>query len=213
MIKINKKISIFGTGGLGKESLLCLTDSLLETNYKINDIANFVVSDDHFSDTELMGVPIIPLSDFNHKEFDIIIALGDPDMRKEVFKLLPKESTFATIIHPSVKVPNSTKVGEGSILTAGSIISLDTEIGKHAHINLNSTIGHDCLIGDFFTASPGVNISGNCNIGDSVTFGTNSAVRQGVSICSNVTIGMGSIVIANIDKKGTYFGNPSRKMR
>jgi sugar O-acyltransferase (sialic acid O-acetyltransferase NeuD family) len=212
MIDNEKKICILGAGGFGREVLCCVIDVIATTNLKIEDIACFMVSDEHFKDDKIMGVDVIPQSKFDPNLFNVVIAIGDPCARKRVVESLPPKTTYTTIIHPSAVISDWVEIGEGSIVTAGTILTCNIKIGKHAHLNLHTTIGHDCIVGDFFTTGPAANISGNCNFGDCVYFGTNSTVRQGVKICDNVTIGMGGVVVKDITEKGVYIGNPLKKL-
>jgi len=212
LIKIKNKISIFGTGGFGQETFICLSDILSQTNYDIKEIVNFIVDDRYYNRDKLLGISILPLSEFNPNDSELVIGIGNPQIRKKIVEQLPNNTKFSSIIHPSVKIPNSTKIGDGCIITSGSIISVNVNIGNHSQLNFNSIIGHDCIIGDFFTTAPSVNINGNCKIGKNVYMGTNCAIRQNISICDNAIIGMGSVVIKDITQEGTYFGNPSRKI-
>lgn len=209
---MKKKICIFGTGGFGRETLCCLIDSIAGTGQKIKDAACFMVDDEYFTDTEIMGIEVIPKSKFDEDLYEVVVSIGDPVFRKKVVQNLPMTTKYATIIHPSVIMSKWLEVGEGSIITAGCILTCNIHIGKHAHLNLQTTIGHDCVIGDYFTTAPGVNISGNCTFGDSVYMGSNVAIREKITICDNVIIGMGGIVVKNISESGVYVGNPVKKL-
>jgi sugar O-acyltransferase (sialic acid O-acetyltransferase NeuD family) len=210
----SKKICIAGTGGFGRETLCCLIDSLQlhGKELKIEDIACFMVSDNHFKEETIMGATVIPQSKFDPLLYEVVVAIGDPKVRRQMVDSLPKETKYATIIHPSVVMSKWVDIGAGSIITAGTILTCNIKLGKHAHLNLHTTIGHDCVIGDYFSTTPGVNISGNCTFGDNVYFGTNSSVREKIKICDNVTIGMGGVVVKNIDAAGVYVGNPLKKL-
>jgi sugar O-acyltransferase (sialic acid O-acetyltransferase NeuD family) len=212
MIDQGKKICILGTGGFAREALCCLIDKIGTTHVKIEDIACFLEIDEQIKDSKIMGVDVIPQSTFDPALYDVVVAIADPALRKRVVASLPSQTTYTTIIHPNVVMSEWVEIGEGSIVTAGTILTCNIKIGKHAHLNLHTTIGHDCVIGDFFTTAPGANISGNCLFGECVYFGTNSAIRQGVKICSNVTIGMGGIVVKDIVEEGVYIGNPLKKL-
>jgi sugar O-acyltransferase (sialic acid O-acetyltransferase NeuD family) len=207
-----KKICIFGAGGLGREVLCCLIDGIATTNLKIEEIACFMVSDEYFTENKIMGVDLIPQSKFDPNLYNIVVAIGDPSARKRLVDSLPLQTTYTSIIHPSAVISKWVEIGEGSYIAAGTILTCNIKIGKHAHLNLHTTIGHDCIIGDFFTTAPAANISGNCHFGECVYFGTNSAVREGVKICDNVTIGMGGVVVKNINEEGVYIGNPLKKL-
>lgn len=212
MINNEKKICILGAGGFGREVLCCLIDGISSTKLKIEETVCFMVSDEHYKETNIMGIEVIPQSMFDPAIYNVVIAIGDPTSRKRVVDNLPPQTTYTSIIHPSAVICDWVEIGEGSIITAGTILTCNIKIGKHAHLNLHTTIGHDCIIGDFFTTAPAANISGNCNFGDCVYFGTNSAVRQGVKICDNVTIGMGGVVVKDITEEGVYIGNPLKKL-
>jgi sugar O-acyltransferase (sialic acid O-acetyltransferase NeuD family) len=207
----NKKICIIGASGFGREVLCCLIDSIQNTDYKIADIACFMEKDD-FGATNIMGIEVIKDSDFNPALYDVVVGIGDPATRKKVVESLPAGTTFTSVIHPSAVISKWVEIGEGAVITAGTIITCNIKIGTHAHLNLHTTIGHDCNIGNYFTTAPGSNISGICTFGDCVYFGTNAAVRQGVNICNNVTIGMGGVVVKDIDEQGVYVGNPLKKL-
>lgn len=212
MISQEKKICIVGTGGFAKEVLCCLIDTLSNQDLPISEIACFMVGDEDFKESRLMGIKVIPQSAFDPTLYRVVVGIGDPAARKRAVEKLPGNTEFTSIIHPSVVMSQWVTIGTGSVITAGTILTCHVEIGKHAHLNLHTTIGHDCIIGDFFTTTPATNISGNCNFGECVYLGTNSATRQGVSICSNVTVGMGGIVVKDIVEPGVYVGSPAKMM-
>lgn len=207
-----KKICIIGTGGFGKETLCCLIDVYASETTKAADFACFMVDDLFYKESEVMGIKVIRRSEFDVSLYNVVVAVGDPIARKKIVESLPKETTYATIIHPTVVKSEWVNIGEGSIITAGVILTCNIDLGKHTHLNLNSTIGHDCKAGDYFTTAPAVNISGNCSIGNCVYIGTNVSIREKVSICDNVVIGMGSVVLKNIAEAGVFVGSPLRKL-
>lgn len=207
-----KKICIVGTGGCGRDVLCCYADTLPSKEVNLNDHVSFMVGDDYFVEHNIMGVDVIPQSKFDPSSYDVVVAIGDPLLRKKMVESLPPETSYATIIHPSVILSRWVHIGEGSVLAAGTILTCNINIGKHAHLNLQTTIAHDCILGDYFTAAPAVHISGNCVIGDCVYFGTNSSVKHRIKIANEVIIGMGGVVVKDIYEAGVYIGNPVSKL-
>ena len=209
-----KNICIVGIGGFAREALCCLIDSMAfeNPNFVFEDNVCFMIKDEDIVDQKIMGINVIPQSSFDHNLYDVFVAIGEPNVRQKVVQSLPKETTYLSIIHPSAVISKWVEIGEGSIVTAGTVITCNVKIGKHAHLNLNTTIGHDCVIDDFFTTAPGTNISGICKFGKCVYFGTNTAVKQGINICDYVTIGMGGVVVKHINEQGVYIGSPVKKM-
>jgi sugar O-acyltransferase (sialic acid O-acetyltransferase NeuD family) len=211
-INQNKKVCIYGIGGFGREVLCCIIDSIKGTSIAIEDIACFMVDDEYFIEDKILGINVIPFSKFNASALNVVVAIGNPELRKKMVEKLPPNTSFATIIHPNVVMSKWVEIGEGSVITAGSILTCNIKIGKHAHLNLQTTIGHDCVIGDYFTSAPSVNISGNCTLGECVYLGTKAATREKINICDRVTIGMGGIVLKDITEAGTYIGSPVKKL-
>lgn len=186
-------LAIIGAGGFARE---------VECWAKKMSICTFYAED------KFAGGHIKPLSWFNPKKERAVIAIGDPIQRQRIAEALPKETEYATLIHPSVIIldPEEVTIFDGTIICAGSIITTNVKLGRHTHINLNTTIGHDCELGNYFTTAPGANISGNVTTGSNVYIGTNASIRQKVTITDNVTIGMGAIVLNDINDSGTYTG-------
>ena len=198
------KKGIIGAGGFGREIYWSLPLA-----QRVNTV--FFVDDSYWDGTNPL---ILPLSKFNTSEYEVCVAIGDSFDRKKVVDSLPLDAKFFTHIHESVIIlDKNIKIGKGSIICAGSILTTNIEIGNHCHLNLDTTIGHDTVIGDYFTTAPGAKISGNCNIGDCVYFGTNSSTKQKVNICDDVVVGLNAGVVKDITESGVYVGSPAIKMK
>ena len=155
-----------------------------------------------------------PLSEFNPKEYAIMVAVADSRDRFDIIQRLPKETKYFTWVHPTVLImDNNIEIGEGSFVGAYSILTTNIKIGKHAILNRGNHIGHDCEIGDYFSAMPGAIVSGNVKIYDLVYMGNNSSIREKLSIHSLVTIGMNSAVVKHIESPGVYGGVPTKNIK
>jgi sugar O-acyltransferase (sialic acid O-acetyltransferase NeuD family) len=195
------KKAIIGSGGFGREVRALILDN------NPHDIVDFFVDDKYVDDISQ------PISNLNINEYEVIIAIGDPLIRKKIVNSLPKNTKYFKVIHKSVQIlDNNIEIGDGSIICSNSILTTNIKIGKHCHLNLQTTIGHDVIIGDFFTTAPGAKISGDCNIGDCVYIGTNSSIREKIYICNDVTIGLNAGVVKDILESGTYIGVPAKKI-
>lgn len=198
------KKGIIGAGGFGREVYWSLNP--IERNKTV-----FFVDDVYWDGSD---EKILPLSLFETDKYEVIVAIGDPNHRKRIIDKLPRSTMFFTHIHPSVQIlGNNVKIGEGSIICAGSILTTNITLGKHSHLNLQTTIGHDCTIGDYFTTAPGVKVSGNCLIRDLVYIGTNASIKEKITICDSVTIGLNTGVVKDIYEPGTYVGTPAKKIK
>lgn len=120
---------------------------------------------------------------------------------------------FVTLIDPSVIMSEWLEVGQGSIICAGSILTVNISIGKHVIVNLDCTIGHDAVIEDFCTLYPSVNLSGNTKLNNFVELGTGSQIIQGIIIEEDVIVGAGSVVVRNLPPNCTAVGSPAKPIK
>jgi len=192
--------AIIGAGGFAREIQAAMGLS-----------CKFFVDDEYYQENQ---DNILPLSQFDENEYEVVVAIGDPKDRSDMIQKLPKNTKYFTYIHPTViTLGNDIEIGEGSIICAGCILTTNIKIGKHAHLNLQTTIGHDCRIGDHFTTAPGVKVSGNCKIGDMVYLGTNSSIKEKITVSKLTTIGSNATVVKDIQESGTYVGVPAKKIK
>ena len=125
-----------------------------------------------FVDDKYVTSETYPLSKFDPKEYNLMIAIADSKHRYNIIKRLPKETQFFTFIHPTaIIMDNNIEIGEGSFIGAYSILTTNIKIGKHAILNRGNHIGHDCRIGDYFSAMPNSVVGGNVTIGNKVYLG------------------------------------------
>lgn len=144
----------------------------------------------------------------------VICAVGNAIVRKNIInKLKQMNVKFATVIDPSVIMSETVEIGEGTIICAGSIITVDVKIGEHVIINLDCTIGHDDIIDNYVTIYPSVNVSGNVHVGECCEIGTGAQVIQGKDITKQTVLGAGAVVIREINESGTYVGSPAKKVK
>jgi len=141
----------------------------------------------------------------------LFIAISDPTKRKRVFDHVSNIGlTPDTYIHPSVIIGQRTKIGIGCIIQPNVIISNDIVIKDSVFINCNTNIGHNVVIGNYSSLMVNISIGGHCQIGDNVLIGSGANLRPNIKVFSGTTIGIGSVVIRDILKGGSYFGNPAK---
>jgi sugar O-acyltransferase (sialic acid O-acetyltransferase NeuD family) len=161
-------------------------------------------------DIPVIGLPEI-LSEKKYKDIFVINNITkDPETRELTTKqLLKYTSNFATLVHPSV-ITKYCKIGKGTIIHEGSIISPGTIIGDHNAIMLRTTVAHDNIIGNYCFIGPGVILNGQITLGDSVNIGSGSIVLPRITIGNRVKIGAGSLIGENIPDNLFVMGNPPR---
>jgi len=164
---------------------------------------------------ELCGYPILSsMKVFDKAPFKdarVICATGDPlTKQKLVKKAAARKLKFFSLVHPSVTIHRSCKVGEGVNLFASSILSACCRIGDHVSVNYMCSINHDCIISDFVTLAPGVKIGGSCMVGPHVFLGINACVIHGITIGRWAIVGAGATVIKDVSASTVAAGNPAK---
>jgi sugar O-acyltransferase (sialic acid O-acetyltransferase NeuD family) len=202
---IAQPLCIVGTGGFARE-VLFIAESL---GYR--EIV-CCAKGSTGPKTSLAGWPVIYDAELREKldYYQIIVAIGDPSVRALAVSSLGDSARFQTLVHPNAVVGPRVSLGEGTIVTAGCVLTCDVEVGAHVHINLRVSIGHDALIRDFCTLSPGVSVSGNVTLESGVYVGTNACLREGLTVCARSVLGMGSVLTRSIDEAAVWVGNPAR---
>jgi sugar O-acyltransferase (sialic acid O-acetyltransferase NeuD family) len=145
---------------------------------------------------------------------DIVIAIGTPALRQRIAEQLQRNSAlhFPNLVHPSVELDASVRLGRGNAIPKGVTFTCDTVIGDFNVFGCNATIGHDDRIGSFNVINPGCNVSGWVTLGDACLLGTGSQVLERLSIASNTTLGAGAVLTRSANEAGVYVGVPARRV-
>jgi sugar O-acyltransferase (sialic acid O-acetyltransferase NeuD family) len=208
-----KKLVLIGAGGFGRE-VAWLVDRINQHS-PTWELLGFVDDDVSKVDTMFYNLPIIGNVEWlNHQSDEIFAAccIGNTRIREAVVSRLEGRK-FATLIDPTVIKSNFADIGNGSIICAGTIITVDINIGNHVIINLDCTIGHDAIIEDFSTVYPSVNISGNVKIKKLSEIGTGSQIIQGLEIGYHAIVGAGSVVVKDLPASCTAVGCPAKPIK
>ena len=135
-------------------------------------------------------------------------------LRREIILNLGIENEkFLTLIHPTVKVFSSSKIGYGCIIHFGTIIFNNTVIGRFNIIMALAVIGANNIIGDGCLITSKVSTTNGVKIGSYSFLGTLTAVSENVEIAPGSKISMCSFV-RNNSKPGEFvFSNPSKSVK
>jgi len=209
-----KPLAIFGAGGLGRElgawiqrmpeyELIGFFDDTVAVNSRVGRYAVLGGADaarQIHADTSL----------------SVVIAVGNPHAKWSIHQQLSTCShiAFPAMIHPLAVLddPDSIMIGEGTVITAGCVLTTQVAVGKHVLLNLNSTLGHDARIGDYTSVMPGVHISGMADVGERVLLGTGSCLLNKVRIGDEARVGAGAVVVHDIPARCTAVGVPAKPL-
>lgn len=213
--KLNKLI-IIGASGFGREVAW-----LVERINKIEptwDLIGFIDDSESIQGEAVNGYEVIGTTRdvLKFKDACFICAVGASKIREKIINRIidiNPEINFATLIDPSVEKSDLVSVGEGTIICAHSIITVNISIGKHVIINLDCTIGHDAILDDYVTLYPSVNVSGITGLGRCSELGTGTQIIQGKKVGDYSIVGAGSVIIKDIPDNCTAVGCPAKPIK
>lgn len=211
-----KDLIIFGASGFGREVAW-----LVE---RINNVAptwnllGFMDDDDSIQGSLINGYKVLGKTKdvSSYPDAYFVCAVGASRTREKIvnnLKSVNPDIKFGTVIDPSVEKSDLVSIGEGSIICAHTIITVNISIGKHVIINLDCTVGHDAVLGDFVTLYPSVNVSGITKIGHAVELGTGMQIIQGKTVGDYSIVGAGAVVVKDIPEKCTAVGSPAKPIK
>lgn len=206
---------IIGAGGFGRE-VKTIIDAI-NSEKKTYDLLGWI--DDGIEPNTLIDdFPVMGNVDFlsnNHLADAAIIAMADYKSRITIIeKLKNTRLAFPKIIHPSVILGDFSriKIGKGTIICAGCMLTTGITISEFCILNLAVTIGHDVTLGRNCAVMPSVNISGNVTLADNAYIGTGAKVLQNISIGQNAKVGAGAVVVKNVSEESTVVGVPAKPL-
>ncbi len=144
------------------------------------------------------------------------VAIGDNWARWKIAQRLAAtvdDIEFPAVVHPSVLVSRSARIGPGSVIMAGSIVATNAIVGEGCIVYTASTVNHDCRMDDYASISPGVHLGGGAAIGMRSSIGIGSTLREKISIGRDSVIGAGSVVLDDIPDDTVAYGVPAKVIR
>ncbi len=204
-----KKLVIVGNGGFAKE-----VEWLVERINMISPTWDFIGFIDKDSNNPRVVGDDEFITNYN-QELNVAIAIGSSSIREKIYSAYKENANicFPNLIDPSVLLSDRISFGEGNIVCAGCILTVDIAIGNCNIINLDCTIGHDAIIRDFVTINPSVNVSGNTTIESGVNIGTGTQIIQGLTIGNNSIVGAGAVVSRELPSNCTAVGIPAKVIK
>lgn len=206
-----KNLVIVAAGGCGREVLQWAKD-INKESFKWN-IKGFI--DDNLEALDNLICEEKILSTIDDYEIDpddeFVCCIGNSKVRKMVVeKLKSRGAVFATLIHPSAVIADTSTLGEGVIIYPFALISDNAVIGDQCIINMYSSIAHDSVLGEYCTISAHCDVTGMCRLGDRVFMGTTSNMAPGSRINDDVYICAGSTVMGRVRAGNKVLGNPAK---
>jgi sugar O-acyltransferase (sialic acid O-acetyltransferase NeuD family) len=205
---------LIGSGGFARETA--------EAVHAINrvapswDLLGFLDDDPARQGTLVDGLPVLgPTSAVgDHPEAHVLVCTGRPtnyvSRRAIVERLALDEDRHPAIVHPMASVGASCRVGAGSVLLAGVVLTADAVVGRHVAVMPQVVLTHDTRVDDWATLGSGVRVGGGCRIEENAYIGASASIREGLTIGARAMIGMAAVVTSDIPAERLWFGAPAR---
>ena len=110
------------------------------------------------------------------------------------------------LVHPRATVAPSARVGDGSVVFAGSVLGNGVEIGEDAVLYSGVLVEHDCRLADHAYLGPGVVLSGAVAIEAGAFLGSGAIVLPGRTIGKDAVVGAGALVVHDVPAGATVRG-------
>lgn len=211
-----KELIIFGASGFGREVAWAV-----ERINKVSptwNLLGFIDDDESIQGSAINGYRVLGKTEDirNYPDAYFVCAVGASRVREKIvnnMKSVNPDVKFGTVIDPTVEMSDLVTIGEGTIICAHTIITVNIEIGSHVIINLDCTVGHDAVLKDFVTLYPSVNVSGITTIGHAAELGTGMQIIQGKAVGDYSIVGAGAVVVKDIPEKCTAVGSPAKPIK
>jgi sugar O-acyltransferase (sialic acid O-acetyltransferase NeuD family) len=205
---LDKETFIIGAGGFAREILDIYIDLDRE-----KDVLGFLEENCRNDGALLNGKPVHDISYLNQFKAQnkplVIGGIGSTKRKNLLMKLEKEGYRFDTLIHPSAIRSKWVKLGEGSIVAPGVIMTCQIDVGRHVIINLGTKIGHDVRIGNYTTLSPGVEVMGHASLGDEVYVGANATIIERIKVGNGAIIAAGAVVVKDVPEMSLVAGVPA----
>jgi sugar O-acyltransferase (sialic acid O-acetyltransferase NeuD family) len=213
-----KEIIIIGAGGFGRDVLWLLNRINAASENNEWDLLGFVDDNPEMIGKIVNGVPVLGTLDYllaiNTPQY-VVCSINKPNIRESMVLKCKQNANllFPALIDPTAIIGQSISIGEGCVICANSILTIDVSIGAFCLINLICTIEHDSIISEFSTLYPRVSVAGNDKIGRCSEIGTGTQLIQRITIGDNVILGAGSVVVHDIPDSCTAVGVPAKPIK
>lgn len=197
-------ILVYGGGGHGK-SLIDLLRVL-----GVYQIAG-IIDDGLQPGVVIMGIPVLggssALSQLHDQGIRLaanaVGGIGNVAVRIKIFRLLAEAGFVCpAVAHPTGFIEPSAVLEAGVQVFPHAYVGSEARIGYGTIVNTGSIVSHDCQVGSYANISPGAMLAGEVRIGAGTLIGMGVTVNLGVQVGAGARIGNGATVKSDVPDGG-----------
>jgi sugar O-acyltransferase (sialic acid O-acetyltransferase NeuD family) len=117
------------------------------------------------------------------------------------------------LIDPHASVDATAKLGGGTQVLPGAVVSADAVVGDGCILNHKASVDHECQVGSGVHIAPGATLCGLVSVGDVAMVATGATILPRIKIGRGATVGGGAVVINDVPDYAVVVGNPARTIR
>lgn len=208
-------ILVFGGGGHGK-TLIELVQSL--GCYRVVGVIDELLP----AGECVVGVPVLGgpelLPDLYQRGVRLAVngvgGIGNPAVRVQIFQVLAEAGFVCpAVVHPSACVERSAVLEPGAQVLAQAYVGSDSRIGFGSVLNAGVVVSHDCRIGRVVNLSPGAMLAGNVTVEDYAQIGMGVTINLHLTVGRLARIGNGATVKADVPAESRVYAGTIWPMR
>ncbi len=203
-VEHDKRIVVYGAGGHGR-SLAALIRSMA-----VFKVVGFV-DDGLASGDNVAGLPVLggrkDLTALYTSGISLAVngvgGIGRPEDRQAIFFQLA-EAGFVSpmVIHPTAFIEESARLKSGAQVFPMAYVGTDVKVGFGSIINTGAIVSHDVDLAAYVNLSPGATLAGGVVVGEGTLVGMRATVNLGVHLGAHAIIGNGATVKADVPEGG-----------
>ena len=156
-MRVKPKLLILGAGEYGQ-----LVKEIARNKYPVIDFLD---------DNSLVAIGKISDLEKFKGEYDAIVAIGNPEKRKELYEELESLGfSISTIVSDKAYVSPTAEIEPGCVIEPMVVVNAGAKIKRGAFINAGAVVNHNAIVNEF------------CQIDCNAVVGTNAEVPAGMHL-------------------------------
>lgn len=207
-------IVVYGAGGHAREIAALVAD--LRRAGEGWEFKGFLSDDATQWGQTIAGMPVLGDGEWlaRHPGVALALGIGSPAARcRAVARIAGLGHPLPALVHPTAVVMDRSQVGQGAVVAAGVVVTVDVDLGPCSVLNVQCSVSHDCRIGAYGTLAPRVALPGGVQVGTGCDIGTGASTVPRVELGEWSVVGAGATVTRNLPSNCTAVGVPARIVR